>query len=535
MCVPAPPVCFLPVSVWSECLCASACPGSPVSFYRYRYWNLCITLSCVLPLSSMSLNVGDRVRRGPDWKWGDQDGGAGNAGTITEAANANGWVGVKWDKGGSDKYRTQKAGGTDLVKTPEVVSLWKCTEPPGGGVAYRNSPSMEDRSSVSVSGGSIITAIDRVGVDGNWLKVVHESGMKYLPITKNGEVLFELQKVGSLQQEPSCKQGHRMARQEKGTLPATYIGVYTSVSCDVCRRRGLTQLCSHYFHCPKCGYDMCPTCAGVEEPPPPSLFGGAPAPTAGALATFAGGWKKGDRVASRVNQGVKNVLPGDMGTVMGPCEDAALVDKADRVTVNFDSKGLVNVCKSNIQGAADKATRDLFEAAKAGRNDELKRLIDLGGDVFWKNPYDSEMTALHYAALGGHVACVETLLRTNVRVVDSTTSLGATALHAAAVGGCKNCIGALLRANVRLDATKTDGDTALHRAACLKEDSDFRNERDVVRRAIRAGPKCTSSNILLPGRRGPQRDHAASRRSGGGGRGSSHHGGIHTAVSIHGR
>jgi hypothetical protein len=62
-----------------------------------------------------SLHVGDRVRRGPDWRWGDQDGGTGNAGTITEV-DSDGWALVKWDKGGSNKYRTEKAGGTDLVK-----------------------------------------------------------------------------------------------------------------------------------------------------------------------------------------------------------------------------------------------------------------------------------------------------------------------------------------------------------------------------------------------------------------------------------
>jgi ankyrin repeat protein len=132
------------------------------------------------------------------------------------------------------------------------------------------------------------------------------------------------------------------------------------------------------------------------------------------------------------------------------------------------------------KAAAEKRTRDLFEAAKAGNNDELKRLIDLGGDVLWKNANDSGMTALHYAAFGGHLACVETLLLAKVRLVDNLTPDEATALHSAACGGHVNCIEALLRANVRLDATKTDGDTALHRAACL-------NKPDAVTRLLAAG------------------------------------------------
>lgn len=70
------------------------------------------------------------------------------------------------------------------------------------------------------------------------------------------------------------------------------------------------------------------------------------------MGSLADGWRKGDRVVSRIDQGIKNVVAGDMGTIMGPCENATLADKADRVLVDFDSKGLLNVWKSNILGAA---------------------------------------------------------------------------------------------------------------------------------------------------------------------------------------
>ena len=227
------------------------------------------------------------------------------------------------------------------------------------------------------------------------------------------------------------------------------------------------------------------------------------------LITLAGGYRRGDRVTAAVAHG--KVAVGDAGTVIGPCTSEC-ADKASRVCVEFDGgKGQINyVASSQIQkvaeksaadkaaaekaaaekaaaekaaaekAAAEKRTRDLFEAAKAGNNDELKRLIDLGGDVLWKNPNDSGMTALHYAAFGGHLACVETLLLAKVRLVDNLTPDEATALHSAACGGHVNCIEALLRANVRLDATKTDGDTALHRAACL-------NKPDAVTRLLAAG------------------------------------------------
>jgi hypothetical protein len=52
---------------------------------------------------------GARVTRGPDWEWGDQDGGAGTPGTIVslDSSTANGqqWVDVEWDEGDDNNYR----------------------------------------------------------------------------------------------------------------------------------------------------------------------------------------------------------------------------------------------------------------------------------------------------------------------------------------------------------------------------------------------------------------------------------------------
>lgn len=40
---------------------------------------------------------GLRVRRGPAWKWSEQDGGFGKVGTLTGRRDSEGWVEVKWD------------------------------------------------------------------------------------------------------------------------------------------------------------------------------------------------------------------------------------------------------------------------------------------------------------------------------------------------------------------------------------------------------------------------------------------------------
>jgi hypothetical protein len=48
------------------------------------------------------LAAGDRVQRGQDWKWGDQD--ENGPGTVVETVDSDGWVTVEWDHGSVNKY-----------------------------------------------------------------------------------------------------------------------------------------------------------------------------------------------------------------------------------------------------------------------------------------------------------------------------------------------------------------------------------------------------------------------------------------------
>eukprot|EP01036_Dinobryon_divergens_P039057 gene39057-51389_t len=43
------------------------------------------------------LSVGDKVVRGKDWQWGDQDGGEGKTGVVKELLDSNGWINISWD------------------------------------------------------------------------------------------------------------------------------------------------------------------------------------------------------------------------------------------------------------------------------------------------------------------------------------------------------------------------------------------------------------------------------------------------------
>lgn len=65
----------------------------------------------------MEMKVGLRVVRGPDWKWGDQDGGEGCLGTVSEIGDevaAGRAVVVLWDNGNRSNYRCGIEGKYDL-------------------------------------------------------------------------------------------------------------------------------------------------------------------------------------------------------------------------------------------------------------------------------------------------------------------------------------------------------------------------------------------------------------------------------------
>ncbi|CAD6199393.1 unnamed protein product [Caenorhabditis auriculariae] len=56
---------------------------------------------------------GMRVVRGKDWRWEDQDGGAGSQGRVVSGAEA-GWVDVLWDNGHTNSYRYGAEGHFDI-------------------------------------------------------------------------------------------------------------------------------------------------------------------------------------------------------------------------------------------------------------------------------------------------------------------------------------------------------------------------------------------------------------------------------------
>jgi ankyrin repeat protein len=84
---------------------------------------------------------------------------------------------------------------------------------------------------------------------------------------------------------------------------------------------------------------------------------------------------------------------------------------------------------------SDSMGKAVYEAARAGNEAELTRLIGLGGNVNWHNPNEYGYTGLMIATLFGHEGCVRLLLAAEAIEVNAKRSDDRTALHIAAHWG----------------------------------------------------------------------------------------------------
>eukprot|EP00117_Sycon_ciliatum_P020952 scpid49524/ scgid18522/ E3 ubiquitin-protein ligase MIB2; Mind bomb homolog 2 len=80
-------------------------------------------------VSGHELKTGVEVRRGPDWRWGNQDGGEANTGIVYHVSEAEKSVFVRWSNGTRGKYRNGQDDHYDVVITPRSAGQMFSTTP----------------------------------------------------------------------------------------------------------------------------------------------------------------------------------------------------------------------------------------------------------------------------------------------------------------------------------------------------------------------------------------------------------------------
>lgn len=74
---------------------------------------------------AMMEGVGARVVRGPDWKWGKQDGGEGHVGTVRSFESPEEVV-VVWDNGTAANYRCSGAYDVRILDSAPTGNFACC-------------------------------------------------------------------------------------------------------------------------------------------------------------------------------------------------------------------------------------------------------------------------------------------------------------------------------------------------------------------------------------------------------------------------
>lgn len=112
-----------------------------------------------IPVTKENARVGMKVVRGKDWDWGNQDGGEGSKGTITDIRQS-GWVTVKWSETKPDSYRIGNEGKYDLYIAPGESSTNKSinsqTKTSQKQTSYEQANKQQQQDSTEITGRALL-------------------------------------------------------------------------------------------------------------------------------------------------------------------------------------------------------------------------------------------------------------------------------------------------------------------------------------------------------------------------------------------
>ena len=179
-----------------------------------------------------------------------------------------------------------------------------------------------------------------------------------------------------------------------------------------------------------------------------------------------------DAIYARTLQLVDAVLNNDVSNIRKAASAGAWMQAlADGVNlVSYAAlNGHVGAVTALLEAGAEIAT--LHNAASEGNVDAIKILVNAGADVEAKDKFRE--TALHTAAINGHVAVIHALAKFRANLDAKDDKYGSTALHSAAISGKVDVIYALADSGADIHAKDKSGDTAIELARVAQgENSD---------------------------------------------------------------
>ena len=204
----------------------------------------------------------------------------------------------------------------------------------------------------------------------------------------------------------------------------------------------------------------------TSQPAPPSHS--APSETAVSDATPA---MTGDE--SNMSPLHRAALNGELGKVrelLAAGADIKEVGEGGRTAMHYAARGgnteiiaeLARRAPDLIHTAADDGTTPLHQAAAFGGAGAVKKLLDLGADIWAKK---DGMTAMHHAAEVGNIQTIAELYRKAPDLIHTADNCGATPLHQAAAFGGADAVKKLVALGAIIQTKNKGGMTAMHYAA----------------------------------------------------------------------
>lgn len=460
------------------------------------------------------IRIGDTVERGPDWKYGDQDGGPGKRGQVVEFTKNGLEVWVVWERGAKANYlwgahdylkvvksavpvkdtinsllATQNNNSTQLLCEGDFVIRgkdWKeefGDEDGGSGKFGRVVMAFNTCSSSKSSTNEYTTFQVKVRWEANKAVKVYSYG-------KGG--LFEVSLV-----LPKCRTkdvfkhwSSRVTSVPAGCSADHFI-------CGLCQSDSAAEINARPpFFCTKCNSAICLKC--YHDRPPPlalplviqfclqgakDLFALLPTPlklesSVEKYLVAAGGdvTKAIEKYQSNLTQGIrlfnaaqkedlemiKQLLKEGMDpNIPGPQKRTAL--HIASLKANYDIvEYLVNEGGADIYVLDEDEDEPLAFASQGGSKPIVDFLLSKGSDP--NKGSKNLITPLMRAIINGHKHLIETYMTAGAIVTTQDKNLN-TALHHAAEDGMPECIPDLILAGAELDVKNIRNFTPLHEAA----------------------------------------------------------------------